>query len=56
MTQVNNEVAKPIINSPYEEPRRHYVIEKGKLPLPVADRREPYWANRREEASRDESD
>jgi len=56
MTQVNNEVAKPIINNLYEEPRRYYVIERGKLPLPVADWREPCWANGREEAIRDESD
>ena len=39
MTQFN-EVPKPIINDPYEEPRQYYVIEKGKLPQLVEGRRE----------------
>jgi type III restriction enzyme len=32
MTQQINAVANPIINSPYEEPRRHWHIEEGKTP------------------------
>ncbi|MGH2405814.1 MAG: BPTD_3080 family restriction endonuclease [bacterium] len=35
-----NEVAKPIINDPYEEPRQYYVIEKGEPPRLVEGRRE----------------
>ena len=40
MTQLNNEVTKPIINDPYEEPQQYYVIEKGESPLLVEGRRE----------------
>lgn len=38
MSQINA-VANPIINSPYEEPQRHWHIEKNKTPVRQAGRR-----------------
>lgn len=35
-----NEVLKPIINDPYEEPRQYYLIQKGEPPRLVEGRRE----------------
>ncbi len=34
-----NEVLKPIISDPYDEPRQHYVIEKGEQPRLAEERR-----------------
>jgi len=34
-----NEVAEPIINSPFAEPAQHWQIEKGTLPVKVPGRR-----------------